>query len=65
MTTQPFIDRVKYERENHEHEPWQLRGSARGEWYCAACGCPVDDAQAQKLGKAPGNTTDLEPPHPR
>lgn len=58
MTTQSFIDRVKFERENHEHEPWQLRESARSGWYCAACGSSVDDAQAQKLGKAPlANTT--------
>ncbi len=62
MTTQSFIDRVKYEREHHEHEPSQLRESASGGWYCAACGCSVDDAQAPKLGKAPlGNTPDDAP----
>lgn len=58
MTTQSFIDRVKFERENHEHEPWQLRESRRG-WYCAACGSDVSNVEAQKLGKPlPDDTTD-------
>lgn len=37
----------------HQHEGWQLQESAQGGWYCAACGLPVDDVEAQGLGKPP------------
>ena len=57
MTTQSFIDRVKFEIETHEHEAWQIRESASGGLYCAACGSPIHDAEAQKPGKAPLDTT--------
>lgn len=27
----------------HDHESWQLQESAKGGWYCAACGEHVDE----------------------
>lgn len=53
MTTQAFINRVRRDIETHQHEGWQLQVSAQGGWYCAACGRPVDDVEAQRLGKPP------------
>lgn len=57
MTAQSFIDRVRHEIATHEHEGWQLRESASGGLYCAACGRPVDDVEAEKFGKAPLDNT--------
>jgi hypothetical protein len=53
VATQAFIDRVRCETETHAHDGWQLQESAKGGWYCAACGCPVGNVNAQKLGKPP------------
>lgn len=53
MVTQESVDRVRREIETHEHEGWQLQESAQGGWYCAACGQPVTNDDAQKLGKPP------------
>lgn len=35
-------DCVRVRREPHHHEPWMIRESARGGWFCAACGDHVD-----------------------
>lgn len=53
MVTQESVDRVRRAIETHEHEGWQLQESAQGGWYCAACGRPVTNDDAQKLGKPP------------
>lgn len=50
-------DRVRRERMTHDHEGWQLQESAKGGWFCAACGQPVNDTEAQKLGKPPVGST--------
>ncbi|MCV7286043.1 hypothetical protein H7J87_11945 [Mycolicibacterium wolinskyi] len=53
MAMQKGTDRARREIETHEHEAWQLQESAQGGWYCAACGRPVDDAEAHKLAGSP------------
>lgn len=52
MVTQEFMDRDHRDIETHPHEGWQLQGSARGGWYCTACGRAVSDDEARQLGAA-------------
>ncbi|MFV8160846.1 hypothetical protein ACNQVK_01595 [Mycobacterium sp. 134] len=47
LTVETFVS------SGHEHEDWQLQKSAKGGWYCAACGEPVEQGPRRNGGVRP------------
>ena len=43
----------------HEHEDWQLQESAKGGWYCAACGEPVERGPRRDAGASPMTAAEI------